>query len=113
MKANNLWALLVDILSSPTSNPDLDYSERGVFSVYRTTGHFVDGCLSITLCDTTLPTYFQVHWPHSGISDRPPRHIAVLKPWPFLAGFKMPNIVLYRLIKTSIVSRASSICKSV
>lgn len=28
VKANNLWALLVDILSSPTLNPDLDYSER-------------------------------------------------------------------------------------
>lgn len=82
-------------LSSPTLNSDLDYSERGLFRVYRTTGHFVDGRLSVTLFDMTLPIYFQVHWPHSGICDRPPRHVAVLKPWPFLAGFKIPNVVLY------------------
>lgn len=54
VKTSNLWALLVDILLSPTLNPDLDYSEE----VHMTTGHFVDGHLRAMLFDTTLPVYF-------------------------------------------------------
>lgn len=62
-------ALFVDTLLSPTPDPNLDYSERGVFRVHRAPGHFADGHLGVVLFDVASSTFFsfRVHWPVQGL----------------------------------------------
>lgn len=51
-------ALFVDTLLSPTPDPNLDYSERGIFRVHRAPGHFADGHLGVVLFDVASSTFF-------------------------------------------------------